>query len=275
MAWFDIGGGQLFYEQHGSGDPPLVLLHGLACAHQDWRNQVSHFASSHRVVSLDLRGHGQSAGFVSGFDIGTFAGDLVALVARLDLPPAVLVGHSLGCRVVLECARIAHASVAGLVLIEGSRFATTNGERARREMRRAIEESGYETFFERIFRQMFTDSSDPQTRDAIIARALRLPRAVGMELMPQMVAWDGEFAEHALTSAKMPVTVLQSTQLDASRNRASLKAGESSPWLALVEKLVPHGEIVIVPGVGHFTMIEAADVVNRHMEAILEKIAGS
>jgi pimeloyl-ACP methyl ester carboxylesterase len=122
---------------------------------------------------------------------------------------------------------------------------------------------------------MFTDSSDPQTRDAIIARALRLPRAVGMELMPQMVAWDGEFAEHALTSAKMPVTVLQSTRLDASRHRASLKAGETSPWLALVEKLVPHGEIVIVPGVGHFTMIEAADVVNRHMEAILEKIAGS
>lgn len=90
-----------------------------------------------------------------------------------------------------------------------------------------------------------------------------------------MVAWDGEFAEHALTSAKMPVTVLQSTQLDASRNRASLKAGETSPWLVLVKKLVPHGEIVIVPGVGHFTMIEAADVVNRHMEAILEKIAGS
>jgi pimeloyl-ACP methyl ester carboxylesterase len=275
MAWFDIGGGRLFYEQHGGGDLPLVFVHGFACAHQDWRSQVSHFAPSHPVVSLDQRGHGQSVGFGSGFDIGTFAGDLIALVARLALPPVVLVGHSLGCRVVLECARVAHASVAGLVLIDGSRFAASNGERARRDMRRAIEESGYQAFFERIFRQMFTATSDVQTRDAIIARALGLPRVVGLELMPQMVAWDGEFADRALTSAKMPVTVLQSTYLDESRNRVSLKMGETSPWLELVKERVPHGKIVIVPDVGHFTMIEAADVVNRHLEALLEKIAGS
>ena len=83
MALFDIGEGQLFYEQHGSGVPPLVLVHGLACAHQDWRHQVSHFAPSHRVVSLDQRGHGQSAGYESGFDIGTFAADLAARGAAL------------------------------------------------------------------------------------------------------------------------------------------------------------------------------------------------
>jgi pimeloyl-ACP methyl ester carboxylesterase len=45
--------------------------------------------------------------------------------------------------------------------------------------------------------------------------------------------------------------------------------------LELVKERVPHGKIVIVPDVGHFTMIEAADVVNRHLEALLEEIAGS
>jgi len=275
MALFDIGGGQLFYEQHGSGDPPLVFVHGLACAHEDWRNQVSRFAPSHRVVSLDQRGHGQSVGYESGFDIGTFAADLAALIANLDRPPAVLVGHSMGCRVILECARIAPDSVAGLVLIDGSRLATTSADSARREMRRAIEESGYETFFERIFDQMFTAASNAQTRDTISARARRLPRAVGLELMPQMVAWDSEIAERALRSAQMPVTVLQSTHLNEKRDRVSLQAGETSPWLELVRELVPHGEIEIVPGVGHFTMIEAADAVNQHIETMLEKLSGN
>lgn len=274
MALFDIGGGQLFYEQHGSGDPPLVLVHGLACAHQDWRHQVSHFAPSYRVVSLDQRGHGQSAGYESGFDIGTLAADLAALIAALQLPPVLLTGHSMGCRVVLECARIAPGSVAGLVLIDGSRLATGNADGARREARRAMEGSGYGAFFQHIFSQMFTAASDPRTRDAIITRAGRLPPAVGLELVPQMIAWDSDSVERALRSAKMPMTVLQSTHLDERRNRVPLQPGETTPWLELVRDLAPHAQIAIVPGVGHFSMIEAPEDVNRHMEAILEKLAG-
>ena len=274
MALFDIGGGQLFYEQHGSGDPPLVLVHGLACAHQDWRHQLRHFAPSHRIVSLDLRGHGQSLGYESEFDIGTFAADLAALIAELELPPVLLTGHSMGCRVVLECARIAPDAVAGLVLIDGSRLASGNADGARRETRTAMEESGYDAFFQRLFGQMFTAASDAKTRDAIIARARRLPRAVGFELVPQMIAWDSEVAERALTSANMPMTVLQSTRLDENRNRVPLQPGETTPWLELVKELAPHAQIEIVAGVGHFSMMEAPEDVNRHMEAILEKLAG-
>ena len=74
MALFDIDAGQIFYEEHGSGDPPLVFVHGLACAHEDWHNQIDCFAPSHRVISLDLRGHGLSVGCTSGFDIVSFGG---------------------------------------------------------------------------------------------------------------------------------------------------------------------------------------------------------
>jgi pimeloyl-ACP methyl ester carboxylesterase len=274
MALFDIDAGQLFYEEHGSGDPPLVFVHGLACAHEDWRNQVSHFALSHRVITLDQRGHGRSAGHGSGFDIATFGADLAALIAELDLPPVLLVGHSMGCRVVLECMRIAPDSVAGLVLIDGSRLATTSADSARRETRRAIQESGYEAFLERLFVQMFTAASDPETRDAAIARARRLPQAVGFELIPQMVVWDTDVAESALRSAKVPVKVVQSTYLNENRERVSLQPGETTPWLELVRDLAPHAEIDIVPGVGHFSMIEAADDINRHIEAMLDSLFG-
>ena len=275
MALFDIDGGQLFYTEHGSGDPPLVLVHGLGCAHEDWRNQVNHFAPSHRVVSLDQRGHGRSTGHRSGFDIGTFGADVAALIANLELAPVLLVGHSLGCRVVLECTRIAPDAVAGLVLIDGSRLAATGADSARRETQRAIQESGYEVFFERLFTQMFTAASDAQTRDAVIARAGRLPQAVGFELMPQMVCWDTDVAERALRSVTVPLKVLQSTHLNENRDRVSLQRGETTPWLELVRALVPHAQIEIVPGIGHFTMIEAADDVNRHIEAMLERPVGN
>ena len=269
MALFDIDAGALFYADHGSGDPPLVFVHGLACAHEDWRHQLGYFSPSHRVVSLDLRGHGRSAGCSSGFDIVSFGADVAALITALKLPPALLVGHSMGCRVVLECARVAPQRVAGLVLIDGSRFAATSADAARRATLNSMQASGYEALFERLFTQMFTAASDPQTRDATLARAGRLARNVGLELVPQMAAWDAGVAERALRSAKVPVTVLQSTHLDENRERVSLQAGENSPWLELVQELVPQAEIHIIPGVGHFTMIEAAEQVNRHVEAML------
>lgn len=273
MALFDIDAGRLFYETRGSGHPPLVFVHGLACAHDDWRNQISHFAPSHRVIALDQRGHGRSAGHTSGFDIAHFGADVTALIAYLDLPPVLLVGHSMGCRVAMECARIAPQRVAGLVLIDGSRLDAPSAELARRVTLQAMQESGYGAFFEQLFTQMFTAASDAQTRQDIVTRARRLPQAVGFELVPQMFAWDAEFAEQSLRNAKMPMKVLQSTHLNEHRVRESLRPGQSTPWLELVNVLAPHAEIEILPGVGHFTMVEAAHEVNAHVESMLEKIA--
>ena len=273
MALFDIDAGQIFYEEQGNGDPPLVFVHGLACAHEDWHNQIDYFAPSHHVVSLDLRSHGRSVGCTSGFDIVSFGADVAALITKLELPPVLLVGHSMGCRVVLECARIAPQLVAGLVLIDASHLAATNADAARRATLSTIQASGYDAFFERLFSQMFTAASDVETRDATVTRARRLPQNVGLELVPQMAVWDTDLAERALRSTKVPVTVLQSTHLDENRNRVSLQAGESSPWLELVKELVPHAEIDIVPGVGHFAMIEAPDEINRHINAMLVELS--
>ena len=46
----------------GEGAPPIVFVHGFACAQADWDAQVAHFSPRHRVVTVDLRGHGASAG---------------------------------------------------------------------------------------------------------------------------------------------------------------------------------------------------------------------
>jgi pimeloyl-ACP methyl ester carboxylesterase len=272
VALFEIDGGTLCYEERGEG-PPLVFVHGLACAQEDWSDQVSHFAPAYHVVSLDLRGHGRSTGHTSGFDMLTYGADLAALIAHLELPAAVLVGHSMGCKVVLECARSAPEAVAGLVLIDGSRLATADADAVRRNARAAVAAAGYEAFFKRLFTQMFTENSDPELRDSIVARAGRMPEAAGLDLVVEMAAWDARFTEQALSGTKVPVTVLQSTYLNPQRERVSLQPGETTPWLDLAAGLVPQCEIVVVPGVGHFTMIEAADTVNRHIAALLEGVA--
>lgn len=271
MAFFKIDGGRIYFEARGEGSP-ILFVHGLACAHEDWERQVEHFAATHRVITLDQRGHGRSTGFTGGFDIPTLGADLAALVAHAGLEHPLLVGHSMGCRVVLECARVAPDAVAGLVLIDGSLLATEDPEAARRAAREAIREAGYDAFFERLFTQMFIPTSDPRIRDAIVARARRLPVEVGSELMPAMVAWDGEHAARALGDVKVPMTVLQSMYLNDRRERVPIEPGQTTPWMALARSMAPHAVVEAVPGSGHFAMIEAPDAVNGHIARTLEKI---
>lgn len=90
----------LAYDVTGTGDgPAVVLVHGITENATTWDPIVERLATSHRVVTLDLRGHGRS-GTADSYDLGAMAGDVVAVTNALALERPHLVGHSLGGAVV-------------------------------------------------------------------------------------------------------------------------------------------------------------------------------
>ncbi len=99
MGHCDLGEVRLFFTEDGSGDPPILLIHGWTCDSHDWSWQFDAFTGSHRVVAVDLRGHGRSSTPSSGYKPATMAADLAGLVRSLGLPPVVAVGHSMGALV--------------------------------------------------------------------------------------------------------------------------------------------------------------------------------
>jgi non-heme chloroperoxidase len=87
---------ELYYEDHGSGDP-VVLLSGWPLDSRSWEPQVhALLEAGHRVITYDRRGFGQSSRPAEGYDFDTLAGDLDKLLTELDLREATLVGFSLG-----------------------------------------------------------------------------------------------------------------------------------------------------------------------------------
>jgi non-heme chloroperoxidase len=86
----------LYYEDHGSGDP-VILIHGYPLSGASWERQVSALlASGHRVITYDRRGFGKSSQPTTGYNYDTFAADLQALIKKLKLQSFGLVGFSMG-----------------------------------------------------------------------------------------------------------------------------------------------------------------------------------
>jgi non-heme chloroperoxidase len=87
---------ELYYEDHGSGQP-VVLIHGYPLDGSSWEKQTTALLDAgYRVITYDRRGFGKSSKTTSGYDYDTFAADLNAVLNRLELNNAVLVGFSMG-----------------------------------------------------------------------------------------------------------------------------------------------------------------------------------
>ena len=86
----------LFYEDHGSGKP-VILIHGYPLSGASWERQTSALlAAGHRVVAYDRRGFGKSSQPAGGYNYDTFAEDLHKLVTHLQLRGFALAGFSMG-----------------------------------------------------------------------------------------------------------------------------------------------------------------------------------
>jgi pimeloyl-ACP methyl ester carboxylesterase len=97
-----------------------VLVHGLASTSRLWDGVAQRLSAlGHRAVAVDLRGHGESDAPDGGYDTGTAADDVVALLESLGGQPVLLAGQSWGGNVVLQVAARRPDLVAGLALVDG------------------------------------------------------------------------------------------------------------------------------------------------------------
>lgn len=114
-------GKQVYYEDYGTGDTAVVLVHGWGANTRAWDYTLPALvAAGFRVVLIDHRGCGQSSKDFADVGIDAIAGDVVALVEHLSLSRVVLNGWSLGGAVVVAAAAGLGDRCVGLVLTCGA-----------------------------------------------------------------------------------------------------------------------------------------------------------
>lgn len=248
------------YRVSGVGEPAVVFVHGFACAQEDWQAQIDALSGQFRCVTLDLPGHGASAQPPAA--TLRALGDAVNEVRRLiGANKVILVGHSLGAKVIREAYSAMPEGVAGLVFIDGAFY---DGDRETMFARAssAIDSNGFAAYALGHFDSMFTENSDPKLKERIVARAAGLDPEFGRALYLEAVTWDPARGKQTLRELAVPALVLQSTHIGSDLVRRPMQPGMTTSFMAVVTELVAQSEAKVVAGVGHFTMNEAADEVN-------------
>jgi pimeloyl-ACP methyl ester carboxylesterase len=120
----DAGGVRVRYHAGGDGDA-VVLVHGLGGAASNWVELVPDLVSRHRVLAVDLPGHGGSAAPRGGSGVSDFADAVAAVVEAEAAAPALVVGHSFGGHTALRLAERRPELVRALLLVAPAGIGTT------------------------------------------------------------------------------------------------------------------------------------------------------
>jgi len=116
MSYADVNGISLYYEEHGSGQP-LILLHGGYGTGEMFAAILPLLASGRQVITVDLQGHGRTADVDRPLRFQTMGDDIAALIRHLGLAQADVMGYSLGAGTALRTAIQHPALVRRLVVV--------------------------------------------------------------------------------------------------------------------------------------------------------------
>lgn len=255
----------------GRGEPALVFVHGFCCSLDDWKLQVEALSPTYRCVALDLPGHGGSP-MPSASTLEELGAAVNAAKRQSGAGKVILVGHSLGCKVIREAYAQESDDVIGMVFIEGA-FYRGDGESVIRRARAAVDSVGFAAYAQRHFSEMFFDDRQPEVRESVLARVRAMDPGFARDLYLAAVAWDPARGEETLRGIDVPVLVLQTTYNDERLQRRPLQPGIRTPFMEAVSGLIADAEIKVIPGCGHFVLDEAPDVVTSELRAFATRVA--
>jgi pimeloyl-ACP methyl ester carboxylesterase len=176
------------YEVHGTGEPTLVFVHGWSCDARYWREQVPYFSKRHRVVTLDLAGHGHSGLSRKNYTMENFGKDVQAVAEASGGKQFILIGHSMGGIVIAEASSLMPGSVIGLIGIDN--FNDIEYPLTREEFQGMVAplKADFREGSRQFAGSMILPGTDPQLREWILSDMSAAPPDVALSAMTDMMS---------------------------------------------------------------------------------------
>lgn len=255
--------GVIWYDECGAGKP-ILFVHGWCMSSAVWGLQRNLLAEQYRVITLDLRGHGQSGLPETGkTGFGGYAADIISVVEALDLREMVAVGWSLGAQALLKAWPHLKERFVGLVLVGATpRFSAAphfphglppkEAEGMRLKVRRSLERA-LEGFHRNLFVEHELDDPAVAKQAAEVLAQIAMPQSAaalaGLEAL-----MEEELMEEA-AQIDCPTLLLHGDQ-----DRVCLPA--ASAWL---EQRMHNCRRKLYPGAAHAPFLSRARQFNQDL----------
>ena len=245
-------GVEIHYRAGGTGTPALVFVHCWSCDATYWREQLPVFARDHRVVAIDLAGHGASGAGRERFTIAAFAADVAAVVAKEKLERVVLIGHSMGGPVALAAAPLLAGRVALVVGVDTMQNVEQQWPEEQFKQMHAAMTKDFKATTDGFVRSMFPKDADAKLVASIAADMAAAPPRVAISAIEELRGFD-EAA--AMTAAAVPIVGINATMwpTDVEANRRHAKSFD----------------VVLIEGAGHFLQLERPQAFNDALARVL------
>jgi pimeloyl-ACP methyl ester carboxylesterase len=241
QGYVEHDGARIWYATYGSG-PPVILLHGGLGHSGNWGYQVPALVGGgYRAVVIDSRGHGRSTRDARPFTYELMASDVSAVMDRLHLEKAGLVGWSDGACTALVLASKAPTRVTGVFF-----FACNMDPSGTKEIEFT---PTLKRCFDRHVKDYAQLSATPDQFEAFAD-------AVGL-----MQKTQPNYSAQDLAQISVPVAIVQSEHDEFIRR-------EHAEYLA---RSIPNAEYIDLPGVSHFAPLQRPEQFNTAMLAFLGK----
>lgn len=245
----------IHYTVSGDGLPALLFIHGWSCDGTYWDGQVAAFAPTHRVVTVDLAGHGKSGRDRKVWSMEAFGLDVRAVVEKLGLPRVVLIGHSMGGYVAVAAANVLPGRVVAVIGVDTMQDA----ERVVTPEMLAPLIAGMKADFPAVTKQfvaqMFPAGSDSALVARTAGRMASAPPAIAIPVFQAIFAYD---IKAGFAGVKAPIR-----EINADRTPTNIEGNR---------KYAPDFDAVILAGVGHFPQLEKPAVFDAALAKVLTEV---
>ncbi len=268
VDWADVDGIRIAYADQGTGRVPLVLIHGLGGYISMWAKNLAPLAEHHRVIALDLPGYGKSDKPRADYSMRFFANAVRGLLDVLDVPQAILVGHSMGAQISMHLALTAPERAAGLVLSSPAGIETFS--RIESAFIASLVTPGFTRYatdatirarHEANFHRMPADA-EFLVADRIAIRSARKFRAYCHVIKHSVRGMLDEPVHEVLHRLGAP-TLITFGDDDKLIPNPVLHRGTAADLVRAELPRMPNTELVVLPNAGHLAQFEAADAWNR------------
>ncbi|MBI4518263.1 MAG: alpha/beta fold hydrolase [Deltaproteobacteria bacterium] len=276
MSIAKVGSLELYYEEHGSGGP-LLLIMGLAADSTAWLFQVPEFAEHYRTVTFDNRGVGRSSKPPGPYTISQMADDTAGLLDALGIARTHVVGVSMGGMIAQELALRHPQRVCGLVL--GCTYPEPDADIERQRQFSVSELGGQITASGEI--QIDFTSLDPMSFFQTLLPAVFNPEFMERELPKLIELFGGAlqygFSMDAVLGQVAAVMSHRATErLHQIRSPTLVITGDADRLVPpansdIIAQRVPGARLVKIPGGSHGFNFETPELFNRE---VLDFLAG-